>query len=338
MGINVQKIVTAFNPVIARRRDKIYSQYMEQITSPLFKYCSPKGGIQANQKYVGSNVLLGEVLQAWQKGSVAKGDAKFIPAEIMQRRHEILTNFAPDDLYGTILGFMRDERQKPTDVDIVNYMIDLLLSRSAEDLIYEQLYWGTYVAPTNGVASPAKEAVNGFGKLIELGLENPDDDQKMNGIDIGGGLVIGNEYEQIGDFVKQIHPKYRFRPMLAFISEDHAEGYWTQREEEIGTHVNTRDGNPYRVPGTQITLVPEPSMIGSDRIFVTPQWNLTRIFDQMSELSKLRANQYEPKVVTIEGDYNQAFGFEFNKFVWANNLSESGSGGGDEEEEPVFVD
>lgn len=338
MALDVQKIAEAFNKIAAAKRSTVYSLLMAQfeVKSELLANCNIVTGVQENQVYYGSNGFISEVLQAWVDDKVKKGDLSLVPAETRQRRHMIYTGIKPDKVVGTIEGRMFDETRDITDQDIVRLMLDMITKQAQEDRIFKQLFKGKYVAPTNNQSNPAENAVDGFGEVIEAALEQSDVQKRANGINLGGGLSTDPDevYEQIAQMFKLgIHPKYRYRPMEAYLCPDKYELYKAGREKAIGTHVNTEDKNNLYIPGTTIKLVPEMSMIGSRRIFATPKFNLVRIIEKKaSQASPLKAKDYSVDEVTIYGDFHEAFGFNFNKIVWANNLSNSGSGGGDENE------
>lgn len=340
MALDVTKIAAAFNKIVGAKRTEIYSRFMAMgdMNSPLLKMMKVVSGVQKDQIYYGSNGDIDEILQAWVRDKVAKGTLTLVPNEIRQRRHMIYTKIKPDDLVGTIEGRLFDETRDITDQDMVNLMIDMIVKKVQEDRIYEQVYRGKYTAPVNASTNAATNAVDGINEIIETGLEESDDAKKINGIDISGALDMDNIYEQLAvDFVLGIDPKFRYKPMHAFLSEDAYHHFLIKREETIGLRVNTDDKSPVKLPRTNIILHPEPSMVGSSRIFVTPDFNLVRLVDKKTDAtSGLKAKDYAVDEVTIYGDYHEAFGFEYNKLVWTNSLSNSGSGGGDENE--TFID
>lgn len=338
MALDVSLVAAAFNKIVGKKRTEIYSELMGNgIVSPLLNKCTVVSGIQKNQVYYGTNAKITEIVQGWVRDKVAKGDLDLIPSEITQRRHMIYTTIQPDEVVGTIEGQMFNETKEPTDQDIVKLLVDMIVKQVQEDRIYKILYRGKYVSPTNASTNPAENAVNGFGEVIEAGLEESNEDKRINGINISGSLDNDNIYEQLLDFAMGIDAKYRYRPMSAFLSEDAYHNYLIKREETIGTRVNTDDKSPIKIPRTNIMLFPEPSMVGSGRIFVTPDWNLVRIVDKKTDAtSGLKAKDYSVDTVTIYGDFHEAFGFNYNKMVWANNLSNNGSGGSDENE--TYVD
>jgi hypothetical protein len=335
MPLDVSLVAAAFNKIAGKKRKEIYSQLMQGtlVVSPLLNKLRTVSGIQKDQIYYGSNAEISEILQGWVDTKVKKGTMKLVPNEIRQRRHMIYTGIKPDALVGTIEGQTFDETKDITDQDLVKLMLDMITKQVPEDRIYKQLYRGKYIAPTDNVANPAENAVDGFNEIIEAGLEEANASKKINGIQIGN-LDDNLIYEQLTtDLIMGINEKYRYRPMDAFISPDKYHRYLVGREESIGLRVNTADNNPVFIPNTLIRLNPEPSMVGSKRIFVTPDWNLVRIVDKKTDgASGLKAKDYAVDEVTIYGDYHEAFGFNYNKMVWTNNISNNGSGGGDENE------
>lgn len=335
MAINADALAQDFSKVLAGKKDSIYSELMAQnkIQSPLYALLQSNtiGGVQKNQYHSTSGTFLTEILQPWVDDKVAKGTLSFKAQETVQRKHIIYFTFKPEEIEGTIEGQLYNDSREPQMQDIVKYVSDQLIMAVWEDRIYKQLYNGVYATPTNNATNDASTAVNGFGKIIELGLEESDADKRINGLNIGA-LEDGNEYLQVQDAVMDIAEKYRYKPMVCFMSQDHAHRYSQQREEIIGTRVNTEDKSSMIIPRTNIMIMPEASMVNSDRMFVIPNWNVKRIIANRNDMSSLMAKSYDVDSVTMYGEYNEAWDFRFNKLVWANTFSNNGSGGGDEEE------
>ena len=320
--INNQAIVDAFNLIIAKERKQIFWQiFKSSEADPIFQDMRVETGVQENQYYVGSNAFMSEVWQPWMlDGKTAKGALKFVPSKMLQRRHMVYNNFKPDSIRGTLLGRLSQEGKELTVRDIVTYMKDGVVKRLSDDRISSVLYRGVYSAPTANQANSAASSVDGMGKVVENGLEMADTDQRINSWSVGAWKQ-NTIYQQVKDAVAETPDHLWSKPMSWYWSPTLMLWYKENREATIGTRINTNDKDLYTVPGTNWTFKPAPSMTGSLRAFLTPDGNMVRIIDMMSGAEKLEALRLQVDAVTIYGDFCEAYGFDFNKLVWANRFN-----------------
>jgi hypothetical protein len=321
-AITISQFNSLLGDVIKIDQTEILRKVFERTET--LKYCSTITGVQDGQIYAKGNASIDEVVQKFTTTWAAKGNITMKPQTITQRRHKVNFAVTPDDYVGTWLGYLTDEKLTPEQYPFVKYILyNLILPQIQEDRELQQFYKGVY----NGSADEASAGMDGFGELIENGLEAG----TINGIDIGGELSEGNTYAQMKLFRNGLPNKFKTIPMFAFMAPEMLIDYLEDREDTVGAHVITNDKNPNQVPLSNLTLVGLPSMADSKRVFATVPGNMLRIVDQVNDVGRVYTQQQD-YVVKIFIDWHEAVGFGYNELVFANNFSNSGSGGGDEEE------
>lgn len=116
-------------------------------------------------------VLVGEILQAYQDEYTPKGQVVFKPITINMFEQKIDQAFNPTKLYRTWGAFLTSNNTDRTTWPFPKWFIEkCLLGQVDEDLETKAIYTGTYVAPATGVAGAAINAMDGVKKIINAGI------------------------------------------------------------------------------------------------------------------------------------------------------------------------
>lgn len=325
-AIDIEQVNVAFNKVIGKERKTIAKALLYSSSDEvLYQDAEPIGGVQDKQYYVGINSQMSSVWQAHVSTKVSSGELKFLPTETLQRRHIVKMNFKPEDVRGSLMiGQMANESDAIELMDIVKLAKANILESIENDRVEDVIYKAKYVAPTNGQVNPGRTAVDGFGTLIEYGLEaSPSDDKKrMNHWDIG---VLDEDliYSQIKDLVKQTDEKYWTKPLNFYWSPLMMLWYKENREATIGTRFNSEDKNLMVIPGTNWNIRVSSAMTGSKRCFATPKGNMKRVYDQIDKLMTIKSLVTDIDALTLHADWCESYAFDFNQLVWANHFTSS---------------
>jgi hypothetical protein len=334
-ALNISEIAVAFDKFVGKHRKQLMWQILQD--SVTTKKMRVEAGIQEDQYYTGTNVFTDQVWQPYiLDGKAKKGGMTMIPNKTLQRRHMVHLDFKPDKIRGTLEGRLAPEGKDPTMLDIVKYMVEGVQRQINDDRENLVVYKGKYVAPVADVVSPAGDAVDGLNEVIEAGLEQTDVKKKINPLQ---HLDLSDEdtlYAQVKEAVKQVPAKFRTQPLKWNWSPDAGLAYRENRQSIIGQYVNTSDKDANRVPNTNWTFEELPSMTDSNRMFLCRDENMHKIIDSVNEAATIEVLRFSVDAITIYATWCEAYGFDFNPWVWANVLSNNFSGGGDENES--FVD
>jgi hypothetical protein len=327
MAVNVQKIVDAFNLVVGKERTKMMSDLLYGNQDEVLVADSrAEGGVQENQYYVGANHFIDSVWQPYVDTKVAKGGLTFLPTKVLQRRHMVYLPFKPDRIRGSlIIGKLSQEDQAINAREIVKVLQERMMASIQNDRVESVIYKGVYAAPTDAQANSASSSVNGFGKLLELGLEAPKSDKEnyINRWDNVGALDEDTTYAQIKDLVAQTPAKFRNKQANFYLSDDMMLAYKETREATIGLRVNTNDKDLMRVPNTNWTFRPSIAMTGSKRCFMSPAGNMVRIYDQLNGEGSIEAFKKDVDNITLYAAWCESYGFDYNGLIWSNTFTSS---------------
>jgi hypothetical protein len=327
MTVNVQKIVDAFNTVVGKERTKMMADLLYGNQDEVLVADSrAEGGVQENQFYVGANHFIDSVWQPHVDTKVAKGGLTFLPSRVLQRRHMVYLPFKPDRIRGSlIIGKLSEENKGINVREIVKILQERMMASIQNDRIESVIYKGVYAAPTDAQANSASSSVNGFGKLIELGLEAPRSDKEnaINRWDNIGALDPDTIYTQIKELVAMTPAKFRNKQANFYLSDDMMLAYKENREATIGLRVNTNDTDLMRVPNTNWKFRPSIAMTGSNRCWMSPAGNLVRIYDQLNGEGSIEAFKKDVDMITLYAAWCESYGFDYNGLVWSNTFTSS---------------
>ncbi|MEH0154014.1 hypothetical protein V6R21_07680 [Limibacter armeniacum] len=331
MAVDVSKYASELNAVVRMDKAQIWNKIFQNSVST--SHCRTVSGIKVGQTHVDHFADVDEVVQGFQEGFTGKGTVRFEPSPTVQRGHKIDFDFNPYKFVNSWQGDLTVLGRDPKSWPLSRYVIyEILLPAILRDRENKQFYKGKYVAPVAGTPTTAAAAVDGIGqRLIEgaaTGLS-----AGVNGISGIGPLAAGTVYDQLNTAAAQLPTEYRFStPLKLYLSEDHLNDYYTGREEAIGTHVNTDDKNRNKLVNTMIELAGLPSMNGSNRFFITTPKNLVRTIDGPDPKALPMIVELAKRVISVYGDWAEAYGFGSKELVWANYIGAAQNGTDDETE------
>jgi hypothetical protein len=223
-------------------------------------------------RLTGEEVLFSEILQSFQKTFTPKGSVTFKPLYVDLFQMKIDEEFMPHDLKTTYDGYMTNNNLDPTTWPFIKWFIEVyLLNRLDQDIEDKAIFKGKYAAPTSGVASSASTTMNGLRYLINKGIA----DAKITPIVTG---ALSNDpvtfVEQIEAFANGIDEEYRDETMKLNLAPKYFRLFKQGVRKKYNEHYNQVGDTVSIVDQENITLYPRKSMIGSDKFFCTPDYNL----------------------------------------------------------------
>lgn len=326
MSIDIEKVNTAFNMVIGKERKSISKALVwSNSDEVLYQDATPESGVQENQFYVGFNTKMSKVWQAYVDTKVSSGELTFLPTKTLQRRHMVKMNFKPEKVRGSLnIGQLANETDEIDAMQIVKLAKAETLESIENERVEDVIYKAKYVQPTNNAYNAGITAVDGFGTLIEAGLEADPNDaaNRMNHWDIGA-LDEDTIYQQVKDLVKQTDPKYWTKPLNFYWSPLMMLWYKENREATIGGRFNTEDKSLMTIPGTNWNIRVSAAMTGSVRCWATPKGNMKRVYDQINNLMNIKSLITDIDALTIHANWCESYAFDFSQLVWANHFTSS---------------
>jgi hypothetical protein len=128
-------------------------------------------------------------------------------------------------------------------------------------------------------------------------------------------LTATNIFDQIEEFAKGVDELYQSLSMKVFVSRGLYSAYHRRRRDLHGQDTNY-DGAKDIIEGTNLSLVPLPSMAGKDIIFSTPKENFIRLINRNEGASNINVESVD-RQIKIFADWYEAVGFGIEEAVFA---------------------
>lgn len=314
----------AYYEKAGQNKQRILGMLLQGLVTP--SYCTPVKTDDTVFKL--SRLVVGNLVQSFQKGWTPKNAAAFTPNELRSYHMKVDEEIYPDDIEATWLGFLASDSVSRKEWPLIKFLIEhpeqgyiAAINRDMELLEYGK---GVYVAPTPNTAGITGNSMKGIIAQLQDGV----DAGTMNSIDIGA-LDKANIFDQVEAFVDGISEVYQNVAMNIHMSpswakyyhrDKRAQGFYSfSSEAEVGKLSGKIDFTPQQV-------VPLPSLSGTNTIFATPKGNFIHLTKKGANKNKIDI-QESKRAVFFMADWWEGLGFGIDAAVWTN-LQAAGSGSG----------
>jgi len=316
--INITDIVTDYGnyyiPGGAKAKDLIRLQKQPTVTTG---YATPI--ITDATVYRAPQAYMQEIIQPWQSKYTAKGGVTFKPNDLPTFKIKIDTEFAPDALEESYLGFFTqlseaDRAKWP----FVRWFVETyILEQQKEDLENQAYGKGVYVTPTDGTPGAAKDSLDGLVKLIDDGIAGTRTPHSLiNPVAITNPITRTTAFEGVEEFIENIDELLLNKPMTLGCDPKIARWYFKDRRDTLGPNANYSDKNAKRIDDYEnVNWAPMPSLAGTGIIFATPKKNFVHITPK-KKMNPIRVESAK-RNVAVMADWREGLGFLFNELVYA---------------------
>ena len=316
--ITVSEMVSAFGTYIGQNTQQI----IKLITQPTVSQNYMTTIATKDLEYRMAKAVIDDVVQGFQEAFTPKGTAEFTPRSITQRRHKLDLTFYPDEIVDSWLGFLAtqenvDRKQWP----ITRYIIEMLIVPKVLDNRELKLIGkGNYAAVVANTAQATGLSMDGFCTQLEDAKASGTSNINFITLD---KLTTTNIFDQIELFAGQVDELYQNMSMNVFVSRSLYRHYMMRRRDLHGLDQNY-SVNPM-LEGTNMTLVPLPSMSGKDIIFATPKENFLRVINRNDGASNIAVENVD-RQIKVYADWYEAVGFGIEEAVFASVPAAADSG------------
>ena len=308
--ISLQDLKTAFGTYIGTNQKDI----LRLLTQPTVSEKYMTTVASQDLVYRASKAVIDDLVQGFQKTWTPKGKAKFTPIEIPQRRHKIDLSFYPDEIMETWLGFLGDEASDRKVWPITRYIIEqLILPKVLDNRELKLIGTGTYAAPVDGTAQAVGLSMDGFCTILRA--KHTAGNSNVNFIPLEP-LTEENIFDQVEHFGKNVDALYIDLSMNVFLSRKWYAAYHRKRRDLHGMDTNYT-GMKDVIEGTNLTLVPLPSMTAENIIFTTPKENFIRLINRNNGASNITVESID-RQIKVFADWYESVGFGIEEAVFAN--------------------
>lgn len=280
-----------------------------------------------NTVYRLAQAELTRVIQPFQKKWSPTGDITFTPNPIQLFKIKIDNEEYPDDIAETWLGFLEGEGVDRTQWPFVRWFIEQhLLPRARQDMELNEIFSGTYTAPTTaGTAGAVKTAMNGIKKLQDdlvtdgrITVINTGDPADADGAGAGTTAMTDQEwYEAVEAWQTSVPEKYRRLNDFIFMSEDLELKFRRGKRAKYNTNYLQEPNLETVADFPNAKAVGLPSHSGSKRIWTTLPEVRVRPIKKASLANTMKVDAVD-RLVKMYTDWYEGVGFTVPEMVFVN--------------------
>ena len=311
MSIVKTNIVTEFGAYYINENqnmDRLLSAIRQKSVTP--SYAKPL--ITDSDVYRFSNVVLGEVVQAFQKAFTAKGNITFEPNEIRLRNIKVDLSLFPDDVKASWLGFLSSiDVQERADWPITRYLLEKeVVPAIPSDMETKAYFKGVYAAHTPGTATTTAAVMDGIKKLLDDGVTG----STMQSVTLSAAPTTSNIFEMVEEFVNNFDAALAGTPMRVYMSPSWVRAYYRDRRNTYGGNVDYSAEKKVIDFMENVELVALPSMEGTNYIWATPVENF--LYLRKTNGMATPKVEEQKREVFLMLDWWEGIGFGYDSLVY----------------------
>lgn len=307
--VNISSLNSTLGAYARQNQADIFSKVLKESTKDLFTLMS--GAIDQLPL---ARLKTASSLKPYSTGGgfSATADALNFSARILNvRRCSADLEIVPLDLYNSWLGQIAGAPPaSPFDIPFEQFIMDAIAKQLVNDL--ETAVWtGTY----NASGTTPAATMDGVLKLIDdaiTALEIP-----AANVTEGEVITSSNALAEVKKVRSVIAPQYRMKDMVCFMSVANVDNYLDDYQTSVGSVVYNKSYDQIFIEGTKTQIVGVPSMVGSDRIIVTPKENF--VFGYDSEAGANIVTQEYNRTIKLMADFRAGVQLRDGEVVWCND-------------------
>lgn len=312
--IVIDDVIKEVNTFLANNPTLI-SASINRAESTLDKHTTPLTKIKG--QFPQGATLLSNVVQGFDSVWNEMGAAQ-IEHKILKNYHQKV-NFAlvPAEILASYWAVLYAENKNPEDMPISKYIIETeLLPKVIDDMAHLEVK-GVYDAANLDVFG---NSMNGIEQIIlELFTEVPGAGHTPFKIPLTA-LTDTNIVDQVTAFERTLPSKAKSKVKKLFMSENNAERYQIQYEEQFGQNKFQNDVMKSRLGKREIIALPG---METDDIFATIEGNFKRlidVFDGKPALTDVQKLDYKIKFFM---EFWKGYDFLINELVYVSNFADA---------------
>ncbi|OYD44316.1 hypothetical protein CHU00_17560 [Sphingobacterium cellulitidis] len=265
---------------------------------------------------------INSVVQQFTPKWTPKGNAKFTPLVIKNRRHKINVPIIPAEVLDSYLFHLYDERLSPDQMPITKYIWEqLLYPQILDDIELRMIFKGKYVENSDpNTPTDPEDGMDGIETILvdqkALGAASKINftDETINW-DTATPQQILDFFE---DFVDDLTPLYRNKKMNIYVSPEVYRKYQRAYKKVWGQN-SGQDGDfgTAKIDYSVNTLVALDGMSGSPIVFSTPDQNMVKLRHKNEVPDVINDVQKHDYEVRLYGEFWLGVGFQIAEAVFA---------------------
>tara|TARA_R110001583_G_scaffold22288_1_gene83756 strand:- start:572 stop:1567 length:996 start_codon:yes stop_codon:yes gene_type:complete len=291
--------------------------YSPEIT--LDKHCRTITKVKGH--FPSAHTLLGHVIQGFKSEWQELGELE-IKSKILKNYHQKV-NFPiiPSDILGSYFAEYYDEEKDMFSMPISQYIMQEDLGPRITDDLEELSVNGVYdAANADGQFGKSLDGIKQIILNILADVDHP-------GFKIPLSVLTDtNIVDQVTLFERSFPSKMKKKIKKIFMSENNAERYVIQYEEQFGQNKFQNDVLKTRLGKREIVVLPG---LDDDTIFATIERNLVKLIDKIDNPPKVTSIQVQDYKVKVFMEFWKGYDFWINELVYIANYADAEYGLGD---------
>ncbi|KKM02240.1 hypothetical protein LCGC14_1786390 [marine sediment metagenome] len=291
--------------------------YHSDIT--LDKHCKTITKVKGH--YPSAHTLLGHVVQGFKAVWQELGELE-IKSKILKNYHQkVNLPIIPSDILGSYFAEYYDETKQMFLMPISQYIMQEELGPRVIDDLEDLSINGVYDA--NNADGQYGNSLNGFAQICLDALADaahPAFKIPMT------ALTDTNIVDQVTAFERKLPTKMKKKIKKIFMSENNAERYILQYEEQFGQNKFQSDTMKTRLGKREIVWLPG---LETDLIVATPEGNLAKLIDKFDSPPVVKSIQIQDYKIKVFMEFWKGYDFLINEMVFIANFTDAEYGLGD---------
>lgn len=312
--IVIDDVIKEVNTFLANNPTLI-SASINRAESTLDKHTTPLTKIKG--QFPQGATLLSNVVQGFDPVWNEMGAAQ-IEHKILKNYHQKV-NFAlvPAEILASYWAVLYAENKEPEDMPISKYIIEKeLLPKVVDDMAHLEIK-GVY---DSGDLGTFGKSMNGIEKIIlDMFAEVPGTGHTPFKIPLTA-LTDTNIVDQVTAFERSLPSQVKSKVKKIFMSENNAERYQIQYEEQFGQNKFQSDAMKTRLGKREIVALPG---MDTDDIFATVEGNFKRLIDVFDGKPTLTDVQKQDYKIKFFMEFWKGYDFLLNEIVFVANYADA---------------
>jgi hypothetical protein len=278
--------------------------------------------VPAVTEYRAIQSQINSVVQQFTNKWTPKGQTKFTPLLIVNRRHKINVPIVPSEVLDSYLFKLYDESLTPSQMPITKYIWEeLIYPQILEDIEYRMIFKGKYVEnlDPNQPTDP-EESMDGLETILveqkALGAA-----AKVNFTDLTINWNTADDATVMAffeGFVDKLKPLYKNKVMNLYCAPEILTKYERAYKKIWGTN-SGQSGNfgTRKIDFSNVTVVALDGMTGSPIVFSTVDNNMVKLRHKNEAPNVINQVFEQPYEVQLIGEFWLAVGFRIAEAVFA---------------------
>ena len=211
-------------------------------------------------------------------------------------------------------------RSSVYDLPFEEYMLQRVIAKSKDSLRRLAMFKGALSA----VGTTSGDITDGFLTKIAADITATDIPAANVATGAVGGPTASNaftEFKKVVDIIASQNPEYLNSDLVCYASPENVKFYNESYRSTFGSlPYNNEFKKTFVNDMSNIELIPEIGMAGSDRIIITPRFNLAMGTDALERMNNIEIEKRE-RAIHFLIDYKLGFEYGIAELIWCNDLA-----------------